>query len=69
MHLPNQSGCQIDYMIQTRTNVVYVCEMKFSRHEIKEIFLMRVKAKIDKLSIPRGMSFCHYINSCKWGSG
>lgn len=53
-----QSGCQIDYMIQTRTNVVYVCEIKFSRHEIKRDILKEVKAKIDRLSVPRGMSFC-----------
>src|SRR5688500_3916730 len=25
-----QRGCQIDYMIQTRTNILYVCEIKFS---------------------------------------
>ncbi|HLB42459.1 MAG: ATPase [Gammaproteobacteria bacterium RIFCSPHIGHO2_12_FULL_37_34] len=53
-----QPGCQIDYMIQTRTNVVYVCEIKFSRHEIKKDIIKEVKAKIDRLSIPRGMSFC-----------
>lgn len=53
-----QAGCQIDYMIQTRTNVVYVCEIKFSRHEIKKDIIREVKAKIDRLSIPRNMSFC-----------
>ena len=45
-------------MIQTRTNVVYVCEIKFSRHEIKREIFKEVKAKIVRLSIPRGMSFC-----------
>jgi AAA+ ATPase superfamily predicted ATPase len=51
-------GCQIDYMIQTRTNVLYVCEIKFSRNELKKDILKEIKAKIDRLSIPRGISFC-----------
>ncbi len=51
-------GCQIDYMIQTKTNVLYVCEIKFSRNEIKKDIIKEVKMKIAKLSLPRGMSFC-----------
>lgn len=53
-----QQGCQIDYMIQTRTNILYVCEIKFSRNEIKKDIITEVKTKMAKLSIPRGMSFC-----------
>lgn len=53
-----QSGCQIDYMIQTRTNVLYVCEIKFSRNELKKDVIKEVKTKILRLSIPRGMSVC-----------
>lgn len=51
-------GCQIDYMIQTRTNVLYVCEIKFSRNELKKEIIKEVKTKLALLSIPRGMSFC-----------
>lgn len=53
-----QAGCQIDYMIQTRTNVLYICEVKFSRNELKKDIINEVKTKIDRLSIPKGMSFC-----------
>ncbi|MBX3710071.1 MAG: AAA family ATPase [Gammaproteobacteria bacterium] len=53
-----QPGCQIDYMIQTRTNVLYVCEIKFSRNELKKDIIKEVKSKLSLLSIPRGMSFC-----------
>jgi len=53
-----QAGCQIDYMIQTRTNVLYVCEIKFSRNELKKDIIKEVKTKLSLLSIPRGMSFC-----------
>lgn len=53
-----QQGCQIDYMIQTRTNILYVCEIKFSRNEIKKDIIKEVKTKMSRLSIPRGMSFC-----------
>ncbi|MBI2791815.1 MAG: hypothetical protein HYX61_07645 [Gammaproteobacteria bacterium] len=45
-------------MIQTRNNVLYVCEIKFSREEIKKGILSEMKDKIERLSIPRGMSYC-----------
>ena len=53
-----QQGCQIDYMIQTRTNVLYVCEIKFSRDTLKKNVIKDVKDKISRLLIPRGMSCC-----------
>ncbi|MDR3491352.1 MAG: ATP-binding protein [Gammaproteobacteria bacterium] len=53
-----QQGCQIDYMIQTRTNVLYICEVKFSRHEIKKEIIKEVRNKIERLSASKGMSFC-----------
>ena len=30
-----KKGCQIDYLIQTKTQVLYACEIKFSKQEIK----------------------------------
>jgi uncharacterized protein len=53
-----QLGCQIDYMIQTRTNVLYVCEIKFSREEIKSDIIKEMKNKITRLAIPKKMSCC-----------
>ena len=53
-----QAGCQIDYMIQTRTNVLYVCEIKFSRNRLKKEVIKEVKEKVSRLSIPKGMSCC-----------
>lgn len=47
------AGCQIDYLIQTRTNTLFVCEIKFSQHELKTAVIQEVKDKIKKLSIPR----------------
>jgi AAA+ ATPase superfamily predicted ATPase len=46
-------GCQIDYLIQTRTNTLFVCEIKFSQQEIKSSIIAEVKDKIDKLIIPK----------------
>lgn len=51
-------GCQIDYMIQTRTNVLYICEIKFSRYELKKEIIKEVENKIERLTIPRGVSHC-----------
>lgn len=56
-----QVGCQIDYMIQTRTNVLYICEVKFSRNELKKEIIKEVRNKIDKLTVPKGFSCCPVI--------
>lgn len=51
-----QEGCQIDYMIQTRFDVLYVCEIKFSKHPIGSTILEEMKQKIKKLHLPKRMS-------------
>lgn len=51
-----QAGCQIDYMIQTRFDTLYVCETKFSRNVIDSSVIPEVQAKIAALNRPRGMS-------------
>ncbi len=50
-------GCQIDYMIQTRFNCLYVCEVKFSRNSIGVEVIKHIKAKIDALSLPKNFSY------------
>ena len=49
-------GCQIDYLIQTRLNVLFVCEVKFSRNEIRSDVIDSMKEKLRRLSVPRGFS-------------
>lgn len=51
-------GCQIDYLIQTQFNVLYICEIKFSKKEIKSEIIQDMKNKIKKLVLPRGFSCC-----------
>ncbi|PIQ43606.1 MAG: ATPase [Gammaproteobacteria bacterium CG11_big_fil_rev_8_21_14_0_20_46_22] len=51
-----QRGCQIDYMIQTRFNNLFVCEIKFSRNEVKTDVIEAMTEKIQRLSKPRGFS-------------
>jgi uncharacterized protein len=51
-----QPGCQIDYLIQTKFDTLYVCEVKFSRNEITSAIIPEMRAKIGALSRPRGMS-------------
>ena len=48
-----QKGCQIDYLIQTNYNNLYVCEIKFSRNPITSKVINDVKEKIQRLSKPR----------------
>lgn len=49
-------GCQIDYLIQTRYNTLFACEIKFSKHEIKPEIISEMQEKLKKLSLPRGFS-------------
>lgn len=51
-----QQGCQIDYMIQTTYNTLYVCEIKFSRRPIGIEIIESVEKKIQALRVPKGFS-------------
>lgn len=51
-----QAGCQIDYMIQTKHNCLYVCEIKYSRHPVGIDVVEEVRKKITALRLPRGVS-------------
>ena len=54
--LSKQPGCQIDYMIQTKFDTLYVCEIKFSKQVIGIDVIEEVKQKITRLKRPRGFS-------------
>ena len=43
-----QKACQIDYMIQTRTQILYLCEIKFSRDLIKKEVIGEIKEKMSR---------------------
>ena len=49
-------GCQIDYLIQTRENILYICEIKFSRHEIKSDIIDEMKTKLNNIEAPKGFA-------------
>lgn len=52
-----QQGCQIDYMIQTRFNTLFICEIKYSKNEITTKVIDEVKEKIKRLRIPKHFSY------------
>jgi len=49
-------GCQIDYLIQTRYNNLFVCEIKFSKNRIDVDIIDEVKEKIARIAHPKGFS-------------
>lgn len=51
-----RAGCQIDYMIQTRFNCLYICEIKFMQGPIGMDVIEEVRKKMQLLQIPRGFS-------------
>ena len=55
-HTSKQPGCQIDYLIQTSFDTLYVCEIKFSKHPIGTEVIREVQQKIERLNRPKGFS-------------
>lgn len=53
-------GCQIDYLIQTKSNTLYVIEIKFSRNAIGSSIIEEMKEKIMRLKTPKQF-FCRPI--------
>ncbi len=51
-----QRGCQIDYLIQTRHNLMLICEIKFSRQSIKGDIIDEMKDRIHRLKRPKGFA-------------
>jgi hypothetical protein len=51
-----QQGCQIDYLIQTKYNTLFVCEIKFSRNAIRRSIIKSMQEKIARLALPKRFS-------------
>lgn len=49
-------GCQIDYMIQTRFDTLYACEIKFTKNPISSDVITKMQHKIQALQIPKRVS-------------
>ena len=45
-----KSGCQIDYLIQTKYNTLYLCEVQFSKHPIQIDVIKEVEEKMANLN-------------------
>jgi uncharacterized protein len=50
-----QQGCQIDYMIQTRNDSIYLCEVKFYKKNIGLNIIKEIEEKRKRLKVPK---FC-----------
>ena len=51
-----RSSCQIDYLIQTRYNTLFACEIKFSINPLKTDVIADVEQKIAKMVLPKRFS-------------
>ncbi len=52
--LTHKKGCQIDYLIQSRSQTLFVCEIKMRRRELGVEVIEELKTKIDSMDIPKG---------------
>ncbi|CAM0117794.1 ATP-binding protein [Rhabdochlamydiaceae symbiont of Dictyostelium giganteum] len=51
-----QKSSQISYMVQTRFNTLYICEIKFSKNTLGTSVIQDLKEKINRLKIPKRFS-------------
>lgn len=51
-----KAGCQIDFLIQTTTKNLFVCEFKFKRRELGVDVISEVQKKVTALKVPRGFA-------------
>jgi hypothetical protein len=51
-----KKGCQIDYLIQTRFNTLFACEIKFSSQTIKSDVIPEIKEKLSRIALPKRFS-------------
>lgn len=49
-----KKGCQIDYLVQTHSNSLFVCEVKMRRKELGLELIDALKTKTASLSVPKG---------------
>lgn len=49
-------GCQIDYLVQTMTKNLFICEFKFKRREINSDIIVEMQNKTSRLKVPRGFA-------------
>lgn len=51
-----REGCQFDYLIQTRFNCLYACEVKFRNEPCGKEVIQEFKKKLEALELPHGFS-------------
>ncbi len=51
-----QQGCQIDYLVQSKTNSLFICEFKFKKREISSDIITDCHEKISRLKTPKGFA-------------
>jgi hypothetical protein len=52
----NRQGCQVDYLVQTFTKNLFICEFKFKRRELGVDIIEDMKEKTSALRVPRGFA-------------
>lgn len=51
-------GCQIDYLIQTHSNSLFICEIKMRKREIGLEVIQAMEKKIKDFARPKGFGIC-----------
>lgn len=59
-----KKGCQVDYLIQTRFNTIYICEIKYSKDPIAKSVIDEVNQKIEALKIKNNFSVRPVLIHC-----
>ncbi|MBB72032.1 MAG: hypothetical protein CMF50_06500 [Legionellales bacterium] len=49
-------GCQIDYLVQTKFNTLYVCEIKSVKHPLGPDIIQEMTQRCERLKVPKNFT-------------
>ena len=52
-----RAGCRIDYMVQTRDRILYICEIKFTQDKVGMQIIDEIESKIAAIDIPKNYTY------------
>jgi len=57
----SRSGCQIDLLIETKFNTLYLGEIRFKKEPIGMSVIEEVKQKMQRMQVPKGFSIRPFL--------
>lgn len=57
-------GCQIDYLVQTKSNILFACEIKFAKDKVQSDVIESMKLKLNHFRVPKNFAVIPVLVYC-----